>query len=94
MSVLPARPPSLLPLVTVKSVLAKLDIDSVVCLTHPFAKLISITDSRLIALFHPIAKVICAYPTRIVFAKQPNELLHVDLLFDGWLLRVVGGHGV
>lgn len=64
-SVLPARPPPLLPLVAVKHFLPKFHVDRVVSLAHPPSKLVSVADFWLVAILHPRSEVVCAYPTRV-----------------------------
>lgn len=91
-TILPSRPPPLLPFVTIKALLAQLHIDRIMRLTHPPPKLVSIADPRLIALFHPYPEIVCAYPARVHPAEEADELLCLCLLDECGFFGVVGCH--
>ena len=93
-SIFPARPPPLLPLVTIKALLPQLHINSIMRLTHPPPKLISIAHPRLIPVLHPRPEIVRARPARVHLAEQADELLRLALLRERGSLGVGGGHGV
>lgn len=93
-SILPARPPSLLPLVAVKAALAQLLVDRIMRLAHPPAELVSVAHARLVAVLHPRPEIVRAYPAGVHLAKEADELLRLALLSEGGSLRVVGCHAV
>jgi hypothetical protein len=92
-SILPTRPPSLLPFCAVKGVFAQLFIDGVVCLAHPGAKLASVAHSRRV-FAHPALKVFCADPTWIQLAECGEERSGLSLQLRRRLRRVSGRNGV
>lgn len=93
-TILPTSAPSFLPFIAIETALAQLDINRIMRLAHPLAKLIPIADPRLIAVLHPRSKIVGAHPTRVHLAKQADELLRLHLLRERRSLRVVGRHGV
>lgn len=93
-TILPTSAPSFLPFITIETALAQLDINRIMRLTHPLAKLIPVADPRLIAILHPRPEIVGAHPARVHFAEQADELLRLHLLRKRRSLRVVGRHGV
>lgn len=93
-SILPACPPPLFPFVAIKHRLSELDIDSIVRLTHPPAKLVSVAHFRRIPTAHPRPEVISTHPARVQFSEQCHELFRFRLLGHCRVLWVRRGHGV
>lgn len=93
-SILPARPPPLFPLIAIETALTQLDINRIMRLAHPLAKLVSAADPRVIAVFHPRPEIVRAHPTRVHLSEQVDELPSLILLCEGRSLWVCCCHGV
>jgi len=66
--IFPTRPPPLFPSITIKPLFSEFNINSIVRLAHPAAKLITRAHSRRIAvLFEPLLEVLRTCPTWIKF---------------------------
>lgn len=68
-SILPTRPPPLLPLPTIKLLLPQLHINRIMRLAHPLPKLAATADARGIN-FHPFLKILGAHPARVQLAER------------------------
>lgn len=96
-TILPPRPPPLLPKPTIKLLLPQLPVNLIMRLTHPPPKLLPPTQLRLIPptrVRHPRPEIVRAHPARVQLGKEPQEALHVLLVLCGGLFGVCGGHGV
>ena len=78
--IFPARPPPLFPLIAIETALAQLDINRIMRLAHPLAKLVSAADPRLVAVFHPRPEIVGAHPARVHLSEQCDELPGLVLL--------------
>jgi hypothetical protein len=81
--IFPARPPSLLPSLTVELRLSQLSIDVVVSTTQPFTKLIATADSwRLPAEI--CFEVLRTHPAGIQLGEELDEAQYIRLLRSRW----------
>ncbi|KAB8293315.1 hypothetical protein EYC80_007641 [Monilinia laxa] len=87
--ILPARPPPLLPLPTIKLLLAQLPIHLVMRLTHPPPKFIPTLGPYLI-FSHVGLEVFGADPAGVELGEERHEGLHVGAIGGGGGGRVAG----